>query len=159
MTFSFGTTTWWNRVTLFSRPRRPEEGVAPLDGDARAVGLDHERGDATAGARRERRYPRHHHQQGGERAVGRPELDPVEQVVAVGVGWRRGRSRAGSEPSSGSVSRNAEISPPASRGRKRSFCSSVPKSLSGCGTPIDWCAESSAATAGLAEPTSIRARQ
>ena len=39
-----------------------------------------------------------------------------------------------------------EIAPAAQRGRKRLFCSGVPKILSGCGTPIDWCADSSAET-------------
>ena len=67
-------------------------------------------------------------------------------------------SLAGSEPTSGSVSRNALISPRAQRGRYVVFCSGVPKRASGCGTPIDWCADSSAATAGEAEPTIIRAR-
>jgi len=57
-------------------------------------------------------------------------------------------SRAGSEPTSGSVSRNAEISPRAHRGRNARFCASVPNSRSGCGTPIDWWAESSVAIAG-----------
>ncbi len=57
-------------------------------------------------------------------------------------------SRAGSEPTSGSVSRNAEISPRAHLGRNSRFCSSVPNCLSGCGTPIDWCADSSVASAG-----------
>ena len=57
-------------------------------------------------------------------------------------------SLAGSEPTSGSVSRNALISPRAHRGRYFCFCSSVPNSASGCGTPIDWCADSSAASAG-----------
>ena len=51
---------------------------------------------------------------------------------------------AGSEPTSASVSANAEISPFATRGRNFFFCSSVPKTISGCGTPMDWCAESSA---------------
>ena len=37
-----------------------------------------------------------------------------------------------------------EEAPRASRGKYFFFCSSVPKSLSGCGTPIDWCAESHA---------------
>ena len=68
-------------------------------------------------------------------------------------------SLAGSEPTSGSVRRNAEISPAASRGRNRRFCSSVPNSFSGCGTPIDWCADSSALTAEFAEPSRIRAWQ
>ena len=51
---------------------------------------------------------------------------------------------AGSEPASTSVSANAVIAPFARRGKNRCFCSSVPNSLSGCGNPIDWCAESSA---------------
>ncbi len=42
----------------------------------------------------------------------------------------------------------------AQRGRRKtSFCSWVPKSFSGCGTPIDWCADSRAPIAGFAEPT------
>jgi hypothetical protein len=45
----------------------------------------------------------------------------------------------------------------AQRGRNLCFCSSVPNSLMGCGTPIDWCADSSVATAGLADPASISA--
>jgi hypothetical protein len=51
---------------------------------------------------------------------------------------------AGSDPASVSVSAKAEMAPRASRGKKRRFCSSVPNSLSGCGTPIDWAADSSA---------------
>jgi hypothetical protein len=35
----------------------------------------------------------------------------------------------------------------------------VPKIFSGCGTPIDWCADSSADSAGLAELISISDRQ
>ena len=52
--------------------------------------------------------------------------------------------RAGSEPTSGSVSAKAEIAPRARRGRYFFFCSGVPNILSGCGTPIDWCADSHA---------------
>jgi hypothetical protein len=33
----------------------------------------------------------------------------------------------------------------------------VPNSLRGCGTPIDWCADSSTEIAGLADPASISA--
>ena len=51
---------------------------------------------------------------------------------------------AGSEPASTSVNANAEIAPFARRGKKRRFCSAVPNSASGCGTPIDCDAESSA---------------
>ena len=51
---------------------------------------------------------------------------------------------AGSDPTPGSVSANAEIAPLANRGRYFFFCSAVPNSFSGCGTPMDWCAESQA---------------
>jgi hypothetical protein len=34
----------------------------------------------------------------------------------------------------------------------------VPNSASGCGTPIDWCADSSAATAGETDPAITSAR-
>ena len=44
---------------------------------------------------------------------------------------------AGSDPTPGSVSANAEMAPFARRGSHFSFCSFVPKSFSGCGTPID----------------------
>ena len=44
---------------------------------------------------------------------------------------------AGSDPTSASVSANAEIAPFARRGKYFFFCSVVPNSLSGCGTPID----------------------
>jgi hypothetical protein len=67
-------------------------------------------------------------------------------------------SLAGSEPTSGSVSRKALISPRAHRGRKSCFCSSVPNRASGCGTPIDWCADSRAAIAGEADPAMMSAR-
>jgi hypothetical protein len=40
-----------------------------------------------------------------------------------------------------SVKAKAEISPAAQRGRYFLFCSSVPKSFRGWGTPIDWWAE------------------
>ena len=66
--------------------------------------------------------------------------------------------RAGSDPTSGSVSRNAEIAPAAQRGRNRCFCSGVPTSLTGSGTPIDWWADSSAPNEGCTDPTSISAR-
>ena len=48
---------------------------------------------------------------------------------------------AGSEPTPRSVSANAEMVPLASRGRYFFFCASVPKSLSGTGTPMDCAAE------------------
>ena len=43
----------------------------------------------------------------------------------------------GSEPTWRSVRAKAEMAPSAQRGRYFSFCSGVPKSLSGWGTPID----------------------
>ena len=66
--------------------------------------------------------------------------------------------RAGSLPTSGSVSKNALISLVATRGKKRFFCSSVPNSLSGWGTPIDWWALSRVLRAECAEPAMLRAR-
>jgi hypothetical protein len=44
------------------------------------------------------------------------------------------------------VRANAEMAPLAHRGRKRFFCSAVPKSFTGWGTPIAWCADNNAAT-------------
>ena len=66
---------------------------------------------------------------------------------------------AGSEPTSVSVKANAEISPRATRGRYFLFCSSVPNKISGCGTPMDWCAEISAVVLPHQLPSSIAARQ
>ena len=43
---------------------------------------------------------------------------------------------AGSEPTSGSVSANAETAPFANNGRYFFFCSAVPNNFKGCGTPI-----------------------
>jgi hypothetical protein len=50
------------------------------------------------------------------------------------------------------------MAPPAQRGRYSRFCSSVPNFFTGSGTPIDWCAESSAPSVGCTEPASISAR-
>ena len=49
------------------------------------------------------------------------------------------------------------IAPAAQRGRNACFCSAVPNSFTGSGTPIDWWAESSAPTLGCTEPASISA--
>jgi hypothetical protein len=49
--------------------------------------------------------------------------------------------RAGSEPTSGSVRRNAETAVLETRGSHSRFCSSEPASLRGSATPIDWCAD------------------
>ena len=45
---------------------------------------------------------------------------------------------AGSDPTPASVRAKAEMAPRARRGKYRRFCSSVPKSFSGWGTPMDW---------------------
>ena len=66
-------------------------------------------------------------------------------------------SRAGSEPTSGSVSRKAVTAPAAHLGSHFFFCSSVPNLFTGSGTPIDWCADISAPMLGFTEPISISA--
>ena len=60
--------------------------------------------------------------------------------------------RAGSEPTSGSVSRKAVTAPSAHRVRYSCFCSSVPNILTGSGTPMELCAETSAANDGCTDP-------
>ncbi len=52
---------------------------------------------------------------------------------------------AGSDPTSGSVRAKAEILPALNSGSHFFFCSGVPKSFSGCGTPMLWCADSQTA--------------
>ena len=73
------------------------------------------------------------------------------------VGTAVARSRAGSEPTSGSVSRNALMAPFAHRGRYCRFCSSVPASTSGSGKPTDWCADSSATMLACTVPIIVSA--
>ena len=68
------------------------------------------------------------------------------------------RMRAGSLPTSVSVRAKPEMAPFARRGRYFSFCSSVPKMTSGCGTPIDWCADSVDEIVELCEPARASAR-
>ncbi len=74
------------------------------------------------------------------------------------VGTAVARRRAGSEPTSGSVSRKALIAPLAQRGRNSRFCSSVPASTSGSGRPTDWCADNSAPRLAFTDPIITRAR-
>ncbi len=50
------------------------------------------------------------------------------------------------------------MSPRAHRGKKLSFWSSLPNIRTGCGTPMDWCADSIAPMAGHADPTRVSAR-
>jgi len=55
--------------------------------------------------------------------------------------------RAGSDPTSGSVSRKAEMWVLATFGSHSRFCSSEPNMRSGSGSPMDWWAERRVATA------------
>src|SRR5438445_3783683 len=71
-----------------------------------------------------------------------------------GLGTASVSIAAGSAPTPGSVSANAEIAPLARRGKYFFFWASEPNILSGCGTPIDWCAESSAVTEPPTDDTS-----
>ena len=87
----------------------------------------------------------HHHQQLGDGAVGAPELLAIEDVVrrrasASAVVLHRGRIGA----DLGSVRAKAEIAPLAQPRQVLLLLLRVPNSLSGCGTPIDWRAESRA---------------
>ena len=65
--------------------------------------------------------------------------------------------RAGSEPTSGSVSRNAETWSLATLGSHSCFCSSEPKPISGSATPIDWWALSRVEMEACHTPDSISA--
>ena len=156
--FAAGTRTWWKRVTPFSMPRRPMKAlrfstVMPGESASTTNAVMPPLWPSRVG------HPGHDDEQVGDDAVGRPQLDAVEHVVvAVAVGVAVVASRAGSEPTSGSVSRNALMAPRGAAGQERR--PSAPRcrtSFSGCGTPIDWCADSSAPTRGCTEPTSISA--
>ena len=76
------------------------------------------------------------------------------QAWPSSLGTARVSMAAGSEPTPGSVSANAEIAPRASRGRYFCFWASLPNVLSGPGTPIDWCADSKAVMEPSMEETS-----
>ncbi len=65
--------------------------------------------------------------------------------------------RAGSEPTSGSVSRKAETCVRATLGSHSRFCSSEPNMRSGSGRPIDWWADSSVEIAECQVPVSASA--
>ena len=94
----------------------------------------------------------------GDRAVGGPQLlagDGVALPSSVGVAVAP--MRAGSEPTSGSVSRKAETWSLATLGSHSRFCSSEPNSISGSATPIDWCALSSVEIDACHTPASISA--
>ena len=113
------------------------ESIAVLHGDARAVGVDDQRRDAAAAAV-VRGHSGHDDDQFRDHAVGGPQLDAVEEIGGPVLGGRGGaRHAGGSDPTSGSVRRNAVTAPAAQRGRKRCFCSAVPNIFTGSGTPMD----------------------
>ena len=60
------------------------------------------------------------------------------KALPSSVGVAKVDMLAGSEPAWVSVRAKAEIAPRASRGKYFFFCSGVPKSFRGCGTPMDW---------------------
>jgi hypothetical protein len=88
---------------------------------------------------------RHDDEQLRDRAVRAPELLAVDDVRSPSsVSSAVVASCAGSEPTPSSVRANAEIAPGRASRQESALLSGVPKILTGCGTPIDWCAESSA---------------
>ena len=135
--FSTGTRTWWKRVTPFSIPRSPMKALrfSTVIPGASA---------STTNALMPPRWP----SCSGTRAITTTSSAMTPFVVQSFTPSRRyavpsslgiavDASRAGSEPTSGSVSRNAVTAPAAQRGRNRCFCSSVPNIFTGSGTPID----------------------
>ena len=155
--FSAGTRTWWKRVTPFSRPLSPMNAlrrstVMPSDAVSTTNALMPPRPPACSGTR--------------AITTTSSAMTPLvvhsftpssRYAVPSSVGVAVDDIRAGSDPTSGSVSRNAVIAPPAQRGRNRCFCSSVPNILTGSGTPIDWWADTSAPRLAWTDPTSISA--
>ena len=155
--FSTGTRTWWKRVTPFSRPFRPMKSL-------RFSTVTPSESVSTTNAVIPPLAP----SCGGTWAITTTSSATTPFVVQSltpsrvyadpsSVGTAVLPSRAGSEPTSGSVSRNAVTAPFAQRGRNRCFWSSVPNAFTGSGTPIDWCADSSAPMVGWIEPASISA--
>jgi hypothetical protein len=151
-----GTRTWWKRVTPFSRPRRP---MNELRRSTVTPGASASTTNAVMPPRDVSVF--------GTRAIttSSSATTPfvVHSLTPSRTKWSPSgvaviRSRAGSEPTSGSVSRNALIAPRAQRGRYCRFCSSDPNSFNGSGTPIDWCALSSAPRLGCTVPMISSAR-
>ena len=156
MIADLGTRTWWNRVTPFSRPRRPMK-------ELRRSTVMPGASASTTNAVMPPRTP----SDDGTRAITTSSSATTPFVVhsltpsstkSSPSGTAVMCRRAGSEPTSGSVSRNALIAPRAQRGRYSCFCSSEPNCLSGSGTPIDWCALASAPRLGWTLPTISSAR-
>ena len=136
----------------------PHERVAALDRDAGRVGLDDERADAAASAV-VLGHGGHHDDELGDRRrwwstasprrAGRPSPSSVGVAVLP--------IRAGSDPTSGSVSRNARDRALRAAGQEALLLLVGAEHLTGSGTPIDWCADSSAPRLGCTEPASISA--
>ena len=74
-------------------PTQPHERVAALDGDAGRVPVDDERADPAA-LPLAPGHDGHHDDDLGDDAIGRPQLDPIEDVRAAVVGRHRGRAHA-----------------------------------------------------------------
>ena len=95
------------------------------------------------------RHAGHDDEQFGDDAVGRPQLDAVEDVGTV---LRRCRPRAQPRRVGADVrlgqQEGADRAAGAARQELASSALAVPASFSGSGTPIDWCADSSAPTLG-----------
>ena len=125
-TFSFGEKNIFPRHAyvvklddrIVERPQ-PHEVAALHDLDAGRVHLDDERGDLILAAPMPhfRRRFRHDDDDTGARAIRAPEFSPLRMKRSVLVGSACVSMRAGSEPTPGSVSAKAEISPLATRGR------------------------------------------
>ncbi len=125
------------------------ELVAVLDRHALGVVGQDERADAAARGRRDFGTLRHDDDHVGDRAVGRPQLAAVEHVARAVLGrgrrrWRAGRGRSRRRARSAGTRRCASST---SLGSHSRFCSSEPNRRSGSPRPIDWCAESSVASA------------
>jgi len=143
-TFSFGTRTPRKRSTPFSSARNPMKlhrcstsnpGVFASTTKAVICRLPFTSGVRAITTRSSAMVPLVHQ-------IFSPSRSQLPSSSGTAVVF----SRAGSEPAPSSVSAKALIAPAASRGSQRCFCSAVPNIISGCGRPIDWCAESSAAT-------------
>jgi hypothetical protein len=137
MTFAAGTRTLVNRVTPFSMPRRPMNWL-------RRSTATPGQSDSTTNAVMPPLCPSLF----GTAAITTSKSATTPLVVhsltplrmyaePSSVGTALVPNRAGSLPTSGSVSRNALMSVVAHRGRYCFFCSAVPKIFSGCGTPMD----------------------
>jgi hypothetical protein len=147
MMFSRGTLTFLNAMTPFSialRPMKRQRCVTSTPGHSvstmnaviclRGLPLTTLSGVRAITTRRSARVPLVHQ-----------SFSPLMmKCLPSAVGVAVVDMLAGSLPASTSVNANAVMAPFAMRGKYFFFCSSVPKRLSGWGTPMDWLAESNA---------------